>query len=217
MKKENNFLGLIDGISRQLIYCQNQCNALNRLYNCGDIDAALEKSYELLAQLESIALFARKAPLYLDGINGREKVGYIIAETSNVKVMFTKEGWLKVVLPLIPPKKGKGSTEYLRSMMYPPLQEFFCDKKPFGFDNAVIVFCHIYDKNTIKKRKCDHDNFELNFITDSLALFSLPDDGPDTCMNFHCSLKGDRDCTEVFVIPQSDFMEFYKKKICSHS
>lgn len=217
MKKENNILGLMDYITKGLNSCEHNCNALKRLYNSGDFEDALEKSYEVIAELEALALFARKGPLYLGDCEACGKIANVVTSAGDVRVMLTKEGWLKVVLPLIPPKKNKGSTEFLRLMMYPPLQDFFNDKEPVTFEDAVIVFCHIYDPETIVKRRCDHDNFELNFITDALALFALPDDGPDTCMNFHCSLKGDCNCTEVFVVPQEDFMDFYKKKILKRS
>ena len=80
-------------------------------------------------------------------------------------------------------------------------------------NDCVFSFLDIYDKNRKDRRKRDHENFEINMVSDTLALFALPDDGPDTCDHFYCSKEGNKECTEVYILPQKDFIEFYKTRV----
>lgn len=54
-------------------------------------------------------------------------------------------------------------------------------------------------------KKRDHDNIEINMVSDIVALYVMPDDGPDVCSHFYCSAKGTDERTEVYVVPKSDF------------
>ena len=56
----------------------------------------------------------------------------------------------------------------------------------------------------------DHDNIEINQVSDIVAFFAMKDDAPWYCEHFYMSAK-DKTCrTEVYVVPQDEFEEFIK-------
>ena len=56
----------------------------------------------------------------------------------------------------------------------------------------------------------DHDNIEINQVTDIVAFFTMVDDNPACCEHFYMSAKGKGNRTEVYVIPRNEFEEFLK-------
>ena len=46
---------------------------------------------------------------------------------------------------------------------------------------------------------------ELNAVVDALAMFLLPDDSPMRCRHYYCSIVGDEESTEVFIVPRNEF------------
>ena len=56
----------------------------------------------------------------------------------------------------------------------------------------------------------DHDNIEINMVTDIVALYVMPDDCPKVCSHFYCSAAGSEDRTEVYVVPKEDFPAWLK-------
>ena len=51
----------------------------------------------------------------------------------------------------------------------------------------------------------DHDNIEINMVSDIIAMYVMPDDGPATCAHYYLSAVGNGDRTEVYVVPKSEF------------
>ena len=43
-------------------------------------------------------------------------------------------------------------------------------------------------------------------VSDIIALYVLHDDCPSVCSHFHCSAFGDSDRTEIYVVPEEDFV-----------
>lgn len=214
MQNKNNFTTTIQEIRNMLNECGLMCNTAIRLYENKEYEDANEVCMDLVPIGEGIAMLVRKLPLFMGRSDTKECVEKEVKDFYEIEARITKEGWIQVVIPFLLPKREKGTTEYLRSIIYPSLQEFFQDKAPINFNKAVLAYRHIYDKNRKERRKRDHENFEINMVSDTLALFALPDDGPDTCNHFYCSKEGNRECTEVYVLPQKDFIEFYKSKVC---
>ena len=69
---------------------------------------------------------------------------------------------------------------------------------------------HIYDRNEPERQFRDHDNIELNFVTDTVALFVMTDDAPLRCRHYYCSAAGQAERTEVYVVPAKDFIKWYE-------
>ena len=85
------------------------------------------------------------------------------------------------------------------------MREFFREKDPVRFTDCVLIYCHVYDRSRSERRKRDHDNIEINMVSDIVALYVMPDDGPETCTHYYCSAEGMQERTEVFVVPERDF------------
>ena len=168
---------------------------------------------EIIACTERIARLARELPASMGIQNAKEEVNEVVGRTLKIIVEQTREGWLKVKLPFILPKKEKGSSAYLRDVLYCALQDYFSDREPVKFDHSVIVVKHVYGEGRKDRMRCDHDNFEINFITDAIALFALPDDSPEHCKMFSYSERGEKEHSCIYLVPEQDFMKYYSHHI----
>ena len=172
--------------------------------------ADLASENELLA--EKLTSCYRMLPTYTGIPNGRKTVEQNMAETIPVEIGFTQEGWFSLRIPRLLPRKerGKGSADYIRGFLYPAMQRFFRNAIPVRFNDCVIIYRHIYNRNEPDRRRRDHDNIEVNFVTDTVALFVMTDDAPFNCQHYYCSAPGTQERTEVYVVPESDFMRWYE-------
>ena len=134
----------------------------------------------------------------------------IIAEEIPVEMGFTEEGWFLARIPMLLPKKDGGNIDHLRTMLYPAFRRYF-NERPVDekFSKCVLIYRHVYDRERSERQYRDHDNIELNFVTDTVALYVMEDDAPLKCEHFHCSAAGSEERTEVYVVPQTDFMKWY--------
>ena len=134
----------------------------------------------------------------------------IIAEEIPVEMGFTEEGWFLARIPMLLPKKDGGNVDHLRTMLYPAFRRYF-NERPVDekFSKCVLIYRHVYDREQSERQYRDHDNIELNFVTDTVALYVMEDDAPLKCEHFHCSVAGSEERTEVYVVPQTDFMKWY--------
>lgn len=69
----------------------------------------------------------------------------------------------------------------------------------------MLAYRHVYQRDRPERAYRDHDNIEVNMVTDIVTLYLLPDDAPRRCAHYYCSAAGDVDCTEVYVVPTSRF------------
>ena len=176
-------------------------------------DDTINSCLEIIACTERIAALARELPVSMGIQNAKEEVNEVVGRELKIIVEQTREGWLKVKLPFILPKKEKGSTAYLRDVLYCALQDYFSDREPVKFDHSVIVVKHVYGKERKDRMRCDHDNFEINFITDAIALFALPDDSPEHCKMFCYSARGEKEHSCIYLVPEKDFIKYYSHYI----
>ena len=58
----------------------------------------------------------------------------------------------------------------------------------------------------------DHDNIETNMVSDIVAMYVMPDDAPSVCSHYECSVMGEDDRTEVYVIPRMDFPQWLSQE-----
>ena len=76
---------------------------------------------------------------------------------------------------------------------------------PVRYRDSVLIYRHVYSRDRPERQKRDHDNIEVNMVTDIITLYLLPDDAPRRCAHYYCSAAGAEDQTEVYVIPTSRF------------
>ncbi len=176
----------------------------------GLLSEANALAYENYSNAEALALCYRMLPTYIGPPNAWKEVERRMAQVIPVEIGYTDEGWFSVRFPRMLPKKEKGGVDYIRGQLYPALQAFFKNEFPTRYEECVVIYRHVYDKGFPERKKRDHDNIETNEITDTIAVFVMTDDAPKTCQHFHCSVIGSTERTEVYVVPEEDFVRWYE-------
>ena len=154
---------------------------------------------------EQLTLAARTLPSYIGHPDAEVQVEAILKQEIPVEIGYTKEGWFSVRIPMLLPKKSKGSTDYIRSFLYPAMRDFFVEKPPVRYREAVLIYRHVYDRRRPERQMRDHDNIEINMVSDIVAMYVMPDDGPAVCAHYYCSAAAEQERTEVYVVPKGDF------------
>ena len=154
---------------------------------------------------EQLTLAARTLPSYIGHPDAEVQVEAILKQEIPVEIGYTKEGWFSVRIPMLLPKKSKGSTDYIRSFLYPAMRDFFIEKPPVRYREAVLIYRHVYDRRRPERQMRDHDNIEINMVSDIVAMYVMPDDGPAVCAHYYCSAAAEQERTEVYVVPKGDF------------
>lgn len=135
----------------------------------------------------------------------------VICNAAPVDISFTEEGWFRMKMSSLPAKEMATNANYIRDVLYAQLGAYFrkegCRKR---FHNCVIIFNHIYRYDVPEKQYRDHDNIERNMVVDAVALFVMEDDGARRCQHYYYSSSGDDNATEVFVVPEDQFIEFLR-------
>lgn len=154
---------------------------------------------------EQLTLAARTLPSYIGHPDAEVQVEAILKQEIPVEIGYTKEGWFSVRIPMLLPKKSKGSTDYIRSFLYPAMRDFFIEKPPVRYREALLIYRHVYDRRRPERQMRDHDNIEINMVSDIVAMYVMPDDGPAVCAHYYCSAAAEQERTEVYVVPKGDF------------
>ena len=180
-------------------------------YTVGRQQGANEMALSNAILAERLIGCYRVIPSLLGSPHARKNIEHIMQDEIPVEVGFTEDGWFSLRIPRLLPRKerGKGSVEYIRGFLGPAMQRFFNEGSPVRFDDCVIIYRHIYDREEPERRHRDHDNIETNFVTDIVALYVMTDDAP-RCRHYYCSAAGSTERTEVYVVPEQDFMRWYE-------
>ena len=177
-----------------------------------DENGAYASSLETAYIGERLILQLRDLATYPNEIKREEYVANASKETALVEVGYTEEGWFRLSIPALLPRKEKGNPEYVRSLIYPAMSNFFTGKQVEKFKDCTLVYLHTYDVNRPKREWRDHDNVEVNAVTDIVALFVMLDDSPHICEHYYASKSGTENRTEVFVLPKRDLEKFRTQK-----
>ncbi len=184
---------------------REQIVTARQFYEAGNRGQAYETAMKLEETAERMVLLARTLPAYTGSPHAAMDTDNLIALCIPVEIGFTVEGWFSLRLPMLLPKKAEGSADYIRSFLYPAMREFFMEKEPVRFKDCVLIYRHVYDRFRPERQKRDHDNIEINMVSDIVALYVMPDDGPEVCAHYYCSAEGAAERTEVYVVPKGDF------------
>ena len=136
------------------------------------------------------------------------ELGKQVESPSPVEIGFTREGWFSLRMPMLLPKKERGSAAFVRMLLLPALRRFFQGKPPVRISPCVLVFRHVYARDRPDRALRDHDNIETNMAADCVALYVMEDDNPAVCSQYECSAKGDRERTEIYVVPETEFPQW---------
>lgn len=199
------FLQALDKAAARTRRLQEQIVTAKQLYEAGNLRQAYEAAMKLEETAERLVLLSRTLPAYTGSPHAAMDTANLMALCIPVEIGFTIEGWFSLRIPALLPKKEAGSADYIRSFLYPAMRNFFMEKEPVRFMDCVLIYRHVYDRSRPERRKRDHDNIEINMVSDIVAMYVMPDDGPEICAHYYCSAEGVQERTEVFVVPKRDF------------
>lgn len=205
MKTRSTFQKALDKIDAKIQELYEQAFFVRRSYQDGNIKQAYESALRLEEVSEKTVLLTRALPAYTGNPKARLETENLIKLSIPIEIGFTEEGWFSLRIPALLPKKDAGSADYIRSSLYLAMREFFLDSQPVRYNDCVLIYRHIYARDRPERKKRDHDNIEVNMVSDIVAMYVLPDDGPSVCSHYYCSTQGQSDRTEVYVVPQCEF------------
>lgn len=212
MKTHNTFQKALDKIDAKIQELHEQAFSVRRSYQDGNIKQAYESALRLEEVSEKTVLLTRALPAYTGNPKARLETENLIKLSIPIEIGFTKEGWFSLRIPALLPKKDAGSADYIRSSLYLAMREFFLDSQPVRYNDCVLIYRHIYARDRPERKKRDHDNIEVNMVSDIVVMYVLPDDGPSVCSHYYCSAQGQSDRTEVYVVPQCGFTEWLENE-----
>jgi len=208
MDSINAFIRLLDKIETQNRRLGMTLKNLRCLTGSKSMELAYAMALKLAEESEKMTLLTRVLPAYTGNPQIPQDVDNFVDKSVPVEIGFTNEGWFCVRLPLLLPKKAEGSASYIRGILFPALRNFFRDKNPIRYPESVMIFRHVYDKDRPERRYRDHDNIEVNMVSDTVALYVLVDDAPPCCDHFYCSAASTWERTEVYVVPTEEFTQW---------
>ena len=164
--------------------------------------------YEVIS--EKIVNNARLIPIASGIPNIENQINENIISENNIEIKYLNENkWFYTKIPSLLPKKEKGNPSYIRATLQIALKKYFSENPKIRLDaDSVIIFKHNYSKARSEREYRDHDNIELNSIVDLIALYVLIDDMPLKLRHYYCSYVSEEDSTEVFVVPNTDFISW---------
>lgn len=191
-------MGKVKKLEHQIQYAMD-------LVQMGEIQDSYRAAFAAEETAERMTLQIRTAPAYTGIPSAKRNTQNILRNTIPVKIGYTREGWFFLRIPCLLPKKESGSAEYIRGFLSPAMDEYFCCGYPRKMTSCVLIYRHVYDASMPERRWRDHDNIELNCVTDKVAQYVMADDTPSCCRHYYCSAPGKESATQVFVVPLKDF------------
>lgn len=119
---------------------------------------------------------------------------------------------LKLELPALLPFNAKGSAYYLHEKLRCALERILRERglpRPFFDERCAVVFLHHYAarKGAVRYLR-DYDNLEHRCITNVLASLLMRGDGPECMISMDVLAPGERDFTEIRILPETEFRRF---------
>lgn len=212
MEQNNSFQKVLARVEKKAVKLLDQLSLVKDFCQRHQMQIAYEQALRLEETAERLVLLTRVLPAYTGSNVAGMEVENTIKLCIPVDMGFTAEGWFRLCIPALLPKKGSGSADYIRSFLYPAMQEYFQGKEPVRFTDCVLVYRHVYSRERPERRMRDHDNIETNMVSDIVAMYVMPDDAPSVCSHYECSVMGEDDRTEVYVIPRMDFPQWLSQE-----
>ena len=176
----------------------------SQLWEDGKANEAYYYSAEIYHECQKILVNAASLMSCAGNTEAASDVGKLIKSAVPVEVGYTQEGWFCVRFPALLPKKEKGSTDYVRDMLYTALSDFFKKQSTVRYGKCMLAYRHVYDRDYPERHWRDHDNVDINMASDTVALFVMKDDSPHHCEHHYCSVAGSENRTEIYVVPIED-------------
>ena len=205
---QSDFGRALAGAERRMERAAVELARTRHLLEREDMAGAFGSAFAFSAEVEKLALLARVLPAYTGHPKAAELTEQMLLDTVPIEMGYARRGWFLLKIPALLPKKGTGSPIYIQQYLYPALRRYFDGKPPACYRSCVLAYRHVYQRGRPERAYRDHDNIEVNMVTDIITLYLLPDDAPRRCTHYYCSAAGEVDCTEAYVVPASRFPEW---------
>ena len=203
------FIKQLDRAERQLTKVGTALELVRLNVSADNLDEAYQSAFELAYEAERFTLMARLLPVYTGRPDARANMESVTLNSIPISIGFTAQGWLGLHIPALLPGKEKGNSDFIRLSLYLAFREFFRNRQRPWYHDTVLIFRHRYGRNRPERQARDHDNIEVNTVADIIALFTLADDSAYLCDHFYCSAAGERDETEVYIVPRCEFTRWW--------
>lgn len=205
----NQFVNDVNKCRKLLKKTSDSLSSVESSIEAEDYQKAIMQAIEFECYSEKLTNVARLLPQG-QSYKIKEQVSDNICSLLNISLGFDSFGFFKIDIPALLPLKEKGNASYIRASVQVALKKYFETNPPLNLGPIVLVFNHVYSHKRPERMYRDHDNIEINVIVDSIALYCLTDDSPFLCNHFYTSSisQEDRDRTEIFLVPQSQFIQF---------
>ena len=188
---------------------------LNSMCESGQDIEAFQYSFGVHGRVCKLFKISNYLPAFTGDSEADKLVEEVLREEIPIDIGYTKEGWFLMRMPLLLPKKetGKGDVKHLRAILGASFkQAFAAELDTVKFTECTIIYRHVYDQARPERAWRDHDNIEINFVTDMVAMYVMTDDAPYLCEHHYCSAAGTSERTEVYVIPQADMTAWLQQR-----
>lgn len=209
MLKDSQFAKDVNSANKLLSSAQKTLSKVNSYIEDNDKENAVKEIFKYEVITEKIVNNARLIPTATGIPKIQNKVNDLIISETKTEVGYMENGWFKIRIPSLLPKKEKGNPSYIRATLDVAMREYFSKNLRKRFEeNVVFIVKHNYSEERSEREYRDHDNIELNAVMDTVALYVLIDDAPLKCKHYYCSSVDKTDSTEVFIVPDKDFIEW---------
>ena len=168
------FDATLDRIERRLKEMLKEVENVRLLRQHGPWTALQAYLLRLEDKSERLTLLTRALPCYTGFRTAADDVEEIIRDVVPVELGFTAEGWFCLRIPMLLPRKEHGSVNYIRGFLYPAMSQFFSKQPLIRYPKCVIIYRHVYARDRPERQYRDHDNIEINFVSDAVALSTAP-------------------------------------------
>jgi hypothetical protein len=211
-KQPSGFERCLDSANRRIGRVWAALEEIDTHLRRRDMEGAYDAAFEAAEHAEKLTNLCREMPAYSGHPRARAMIEDAMLENFPMEIGFTAEGWYCVRIPALLPKKNKGSPAYISDPLYPAMKRFWHGKPPARYSFNVTIFRHVYDRERPERQYRDHDNIELNRVLDIVALYVMPDDSPMRCQHYYCSAPGSANRTEIYIVPQTEFIAWLAGK-----
>ena len=156
MKYKSQFTSGLAKARKRLKRLDTELLAAIHQASAGNTDGACEMALQAEDTSENLTLLLRSLPAYTGSPTAAANALDVMRVNIPVEIGFTEAGWFSLRMPLLLPKKGGGSANYIRSFLYPAMQEFFEKAEPVRFPDCVLIYRHVYDAGRPQRRYRDH-------------------------------------------------------------
>ena len=217
-EREFQLKKLIDNVSQLIKKSQTEAENLKAALEIKDLGGIQRTGVKLLSQINSMKDKTETFMINI-GMGGMSSLSDPITGPSSVKaqISFIEKDTLHIVFDKLLPKRPKSVKNYqtekfenIKKTYIKPILDFMKDKRVFIYEEkAIVVFIHHFaNEHTVR----DHDNFEVKFIIDCLAAYTLIDDSAKYLSQYMDYVMDDKDYSEIYLMPYSKFYNFIEKK-----